>query len=189
MRCLMCESWSWRLLCPKCQAVIAPSPQTFDLGGLRLITFYDYDEIAPLLKAKYRVFGSEIFKVLAEKSFRNFFADLKLDSPAVIAPIDDLAERWFSHTAVLARNCSPPRETAIVRYGSLRAESRVKYAGETLAFRRNHPRKFVFKNFPEKNAIILDDLVTTGSTILEAAAVLEDRGKTALFAIALAKAK
>ena len=74
------------------------------------------------------------------------------------------------------------------RFGVLRALSHEKYAGQTLAFRRAHPRRFVCKPFVQNAAILLDDLSTTGTTLLEAAETIQKSGKSVLFAVTLSKA-
>jgi competence protein ComFC len=186
MRCLLCSKISLSFICRECREAIAVYPRVHTLQNLNAITFYDYDEIAPLTNAKYYPFGSFVLKRLAAKAFKPFFRDLKLDDQAALIPIDDCVGSWYSHSAILARAGAAGMVTP--RFGSLRAKSKTKYAGQTLAFRQSRPRRFIFKDFCEQNAILLDDLITTGTTLLEAAAALEKNGKTALFAIALTHA-
>jgi competence protein ComFC len=187
MRCLLCSRFTLRYVCSECDAAIVVRARAHTLQDLTAITFYDYDDIEPLTKAKYYPFGALILKRLAIKAFKPFFTDLKLDKKAALIPIDDRLGAWYSHSAVLARfgaaGCVKPR------FGVLRARSKEKYAGKTLAFRQSRPRRFAFKPFAEENAVLLDDLITTGTTLLEAAATLEKNGKTPLFAVALTHAE
>ncbi|MDR2639564.1 MAG: ComF family protein [Helicobacteraceae bacterium] len=187
MRCLLCSKASLSIICKECFEAIAVYPRVHTLQNLKAITFYDYDDIAPLTNAKYYPFGSFALKRLAAKAFKPFFGDLKLENQAALIPIDDCVGSWYSHTAILAKAGAAGMVTP--RFGALRAKSQAKYAGQTLAFRLSRPRRFVFKDFREQNAILLDDLITTGTTLLEAAAALEKRGKTALFAVALTHAQ
>jgi competence protein ComFC len=156
------------------------------LDSLKVISFYDFDEIEPLLYAKYHPCGSFALKYLAKKAFAPFFGALELDNPAALLPIDDRAERWFSHTAVLAKYAA--NGCVHARFGRMRAKSAAAYAGKTLAFRHSNPRRFDFKPFDETDVILLDDLMTTGTTLNEARSVVENAGKNALFAVTLAKA-
>ncbi|GHS87894.1 hypothetical protein FACS189487_04930 [Campylobacterota bacterium] len=187
MRCLLCSAFSWRLICKNCEAKIETIPKAHNLQELKVISFYDFDDIEPLLHAKYRPFGSYILKNLALKSFRKFFSALELENPAALVPIDDRISTWYSHTAILAKFGAGGVVRA--RFGVLRARSHDRYAGQTLAFRKSHPRRFVVKSFIEKNAILIDDIMTTGTTLLEAAAALENSGKIVLFAVVLSRAK
>jgi len=67
----------------------------------------------------------------------------------------------------------------------------VKFAGQTKKFREENRRNFKFSNHNFKNIkkpeiIIVDDIVTTGTTILEATRVLRKNKAKVLFAITLA---
>ncbi|MDR2034391.1 MAG: ComF family protein [Helicobacteraceae bacterium] len=186
MRCLLCEKLSWRYICPECDRSIDVRARIHNLRELKAITFYEFGDIEPLIKTKYYPFGSFVLKYLAIKAFKPFFSELKLDESAALVPIDDRLNAWYSHSALLAK--AGAAGMIAPRFGSLRARSKEKYAGQTLAFRKSHPRRFIVKPFPETNAIILDDLITTGTTLLEAAAALEKRDKNPLFAVALARA-
>ncbi|MDR2153278.1 MAG: ComF family protein [Helicobacteraceae bacterium] len=187
MRCLLCAKLSLSFICRECREAIEVNPRLHNLRDLRAITFYDYDDIAPLTNAKYYPFGSFALKQLAIKAFKPFFSELKLDNKAALIPIDDRVGAWYSHSAVLAKFGAAGIVTP--RFGRLRARSKDKYAGQTLAFRQSRPRRFVFKDFEERDAILLDDLITTGTTLLEAGETLEKNGKTALFAVALTRAQ
>ncbi|MDR0747236.1 MAG: ComF family protein [Helicobacteraceae bacterium] len=187
MRCLLCARWSIPLVCGECDRLLAPTPKLHKIKHLDLISFYDYDTIETLLWAKYHAFGSFILQRLAKKAFRPFFSDLKLEREAALIPIDDRPNAFFSHTAILAKYGAGG--FARPYFGCLRANSNVKYAGKTLAFRKKHPRRFICKNFPPEDAILIDDLCTTGTTLLEAEETLEKRGKKTLFAVTLAKAR
>ncbi|MDR3162489.1 MAG: ComF family protein [Helicobacteraceae bacterium] len=186
MRCLLCAKWSISLICGECDRLFAPTPKLHTLKHLNLISFYDYDAIETLLWAKYHAFGSFILQRLAKKAFRPFFCDLKLEKEAALIPVDDRPNAFFSHTAILAKYGAG----GVTRpyFGCLRAKSTVKYAGKTLSFRKKHPRGFMCKKFPLEDAILVDDLCTTGTTLLEAEDALRRRGKKTLFAVTLAKA-
>jgi len=60
------------------------------------------------------------------------------------------------------------------------------YSGKTLQFRLENPRDFVYKGKKEVEVILVDDIVTTGTTLQEAAKVLKQNGVNVLFALTLA---
>ncbi|GHV60166.1 hypothetical protein FACS1894103_4960 [Campylobacterota bacterium] len=187
MRCLLCRKLSFRYVCAACERHIRPAPQIHALQRLKLISFYDYDDIESLTLAKYYPFGSAVLRRLAKRAFLPFIADLELEDGAALIGVDDRLGSYFSHTAVLAKHAAHGSKKA--RFGKLRARSDEKYAGQTLAFRKAHPRKFIYRSFDEPNAILIDDVCTTGTTLIEAAETLEQNGKTVLFAMVLTKAK
>lgn len=188
MRCLSCSGWSFAYLCRHCrQTLLRPQPSHRRLSGdLVVFSFYAYESIEPLLQAKYHPFGTRILRHLAHASLRPFFRDLALQTPAALVAIDDQPGEWFSHSATLARHA----KTRQLPYhpATLHATNRVRYAGKDLAFRKAHPRNFRFRRFEESSAILIDDVITTGSTLQEAATVLQKHQKEVLFAVTLADA-
>ena len=52
-----------------------------------------------------------------------------------------------------------------------------------------HPRKFSYKPFDEKEVILVDDIVTTGTTLTEAAEVLHAQGKKVILCLTLTDAQ
>lgn len=164
-----------------------PAPKKHLIEGrLNVISFFAYDDVEPLIKTKYHPFGTRTLTRLSRRAFQPFFADLALEQPAALLPIDDRPGQWFSHTAALARAAEGGSVQA--RYGKLRATAKLHYAGQSLAFRKNNPRKFAVQPFGETAAVLLDDLMTTGTTLLEAADAIEKTGKSVLFAVVLAAA-
>ena len=63
-------------------------------------------------------------------------------------------------------------ETISPRYGVLRATTQEHYSGKSLSYRESHPRHFTCKPFKEEFVIVVDDIITTGITLLEATEVL-----------------
>ncbi len=74
-------------------------------------------------------------------------------------------------------------------YGSLRAQNYESYSGKSRAYRQANKRDFVFTCKDEIDAILIDDIVTTGSTLQEAHETLKKQGVNVLFALVLADAK
>jgi len=71
-------------------------------------------------------------------------------------------------------------------YSTLHSTSNVKYAGKSLEFRLNNPRKFEYKGKKNIDVVLVDDIVTTGTTLKEAKQVLKRAGVNVLFSVVLA---
>ena len=71
-------------------------------------------------------------------------------------------------------------------YSTLHSKSSVKYAGKSLEFRLSNPRNFEYKGPKEIDVILVDDIVTTGTTLNEAKEVLKKYGVNVLFCLVLA---
>ncbi len=137
-----------------------------------------------LVKAKYNRFGSRVFNVLAKPL--GFFAK-EFKEKAYIIPIDDDFKKGFSHTAILAK--AMHTSTLKPLYSSLIATNKVKYAGKSLEFRLKNPRGFVYKGKKNIDVILVDDIVTTKTTLSEAKDVLKKAGVNVLFSVVLARVK
>ncbi len=100
--------------------------------------------------------------------------------------VDDHARHGYAHTALLARTL---RSSDIKPYfGRLRAGNSDTYSGQSYQYRLLHPRRFTYHPFPEKEVILVDDVMTTGLTLTQAAETLHRHGKTVLFCLTLAHA-
>ena len=101
-------------------------------------------------------------------------------------PIDDHVRHGYAHSAILAHALK-----SIIKplYKSLRAQNNQTYSGQKLAFRQSHKRNFTFTCKDKRDVILIDDIVTTGTTLQEAQNVLEKAGVNVLFALVLADAK
>jgi competence protein ComFC len=188
MRCLVCEKVSWKLLCPGCRAEkLTPALSRRSLPcGLEVLSFYRFEEIDYLLKSKYTPLGSKIYTLLADHAFRPFAENFEYHATIHALGIDDTVAKGYAHTAILARALN----SRIIRpqYGKLLAQNPVQYAGKSLAFRLQNPRNFRYTG-TKTGVILIDDLITTGTTLCEAKAAVERAGGSVLFALTLADAK
>jgi len=130
--------------------------------------------------------GAKIFDILANESFARFAQNFEYDELLSVIPLDDNTDNGYSHTAILAK--AMKSDIFLPLYGSMRAKNKVKYAGQTLEFRQNNPRNFVFKG-SKYPVILLDDIITTGTTLLEAKKAVINAGVEVLFALTLADAR
>ena len=188
MKCMMCENLSPTHICNSCQELfLKPSIYKRRLSnGVEVISFYRYTEIKKLLHTKHTDLGYYIYNILAEQSFKKFADKFEYTDTIISIAIDDHIESGYSHTAILNRALkskylSP--ENSI-----LRAKNRVSYSGKSKEFRLLNLRDFQLKEFQAINVILVDDIITTGSTLSQAIQTLTKRGKTVHFCLTLADA-
>lgn len=188
MRCHLCLALSWQPLCKKClSTILEPTPAKRVLeSGLKVYSFYQYAEIANLLHTKHTYIGAKIFAQLAKNSMLPFLKQFDFPKGAYGVPIDDHVRHGYAHSAVLAHAIK-----SIVKplYGSLRAQNHQTYSGQKLAFRQSHKRNFISTCKEGMDVVLIDDIVTTGTTLQEAEKVLKKEGVNVLFALVLADAK
>jgi len=188
MRCLVCEAFSWKVLCVACAdyfSVLHPSQRTLS-NGFKVNSFFAYDDVAGLLHTKHTPHGARVLDFLARVSFVPFIRKLTLESPLLAVPIDDHVRHGYSHTAILAKALKTPMVKPL--YGALRATNTTSFSGKSLAFRKANPRGFTCKVPKGSVVVLVDDLITSGQTLLEASNVLTKQGITPLFGLTLANA-
>lgn len=188
MRCHLCLGLSWQPLCKTClQTILAPTPAFRVLeSGLKVYSFYNYSDLAPLLHTKHTYIGAKIFAQLGKHTFFEFLKTFELPKGIYAIPIDDHVRHGYSHSAILAK-ATKPFLTPL--YGSLRAQNHESYSGKSRAYRQANKRDFIFTCKDEMDAILIDDIVTTGSTLEEAYATLKKHNVNVLFALVLADAR
>lgn len=189
MRCLSCEKISFFSICKTCQKqLLEPVFNKRELQkDFYVYSFYSYEDIKELLNTKYEFFGDRVFNILAKASFRKFADNFEFDSNITAISIDDHTRHEFSQTAILSKHLKS--KLIKPRYNLLKAQNQVKYAGRDLQFRKNNPREFKYFGQKGLQVILVDDLVTTGTTLLEAKKVLEQNSCEVLFALTLCDAK
>jgi len=144
------------------------------------------DEVKELINSKYEFYGDKVFQIIAKLSFAKFSKNFEYSNPVFSIPIDDHTRHEFSHTAILNKELKTKNITPL--YNILKAQNIVKYAGKDLSFRKNNKRDFFCKDLKNKQVILVDDIVTTGTTMLEAKEILEKNNCEVLFGLCISDA-
>ncbi|VAY88133.1 Possible purine/pyrimidine phosphoribosyltransferase [hydrothermal vent metagenome] len=188
MRCLSCENLSWLLICKNCQNNLL-KPSFYKrrlLDDFFIYSFYNYDEIKEFINSKYQFYGDKIFNILGSIAFQQFANNFEFTQVVTAIPIDDHTRHDFSQSAILAKHLKSKFITPV--YGTLKATNIVKYAGKDLNFRQRNKRNLNYNGKTNLKIILVDDLVTTGLTILESKKALEQYQCEVLFALTLSDA-
>jgi len=181
----LCENSSFSIICKDCREFLKPAVK---LRG-NVVSFYPYEEISELIKYKYSKFGSRVFNLLSNYSFKPFgkYLSGKLDEKIYAIGIDDRVKRGYSHTAILVKNLKSKNIKPL--FSVLHATNDVSYAGKTLSFRLENPRNFIYTGKKGIKAVLVDDVLTTGTTLNEAEEVLKKNGVEVVYKIVLSDLK
>ena len=185
MKCMLCESYAFTHICSTCQTnLLSPSLYKRKLSnGVDIISFYNYEEIKELLFTKHTDIGFYIYNILAQLSFKKFAGEFHTKEKYVSLAVDDTIKSGYSHTAILNHALKTYNINPL--HNKLRAKNSVSYSGKSKMFRQENPRNFQLKKFKSNNIILVDDIITTGQTLTQACAKVEEQGKTISFCLTL----
>ena len=187
MRCLSCHKLSFQTFCKKCRTnLLKPTISKRTCGTLEVYSFYKYQNIEDLLFTKHTPQGFKLYKALAKLSFKPFIKKfIEEDKRKIyIVGVDENVKSGYAHVALLTHEMK--MKNVKVEHAKLMARNNINYSGKTLQFRLENPRDFVYSGEKNIEAILVDDIVTTGTTLMEAASVLKQNGVEVLFALTLA---
>ena len=187
MRCLSCHKLSRSTFCQKCQErLLKPTVTKRTINGLDVYSFFKYQHIQDLLLTKHTPQGFNIYRALAKLSFGPFIENFMEKDPREIyvVGIDENVKSGYSHVALLTHEMS--HKNVKVLHGRLMAQNHVNYSGKKLQYRLENPRDFIYSGLKDIEVILIDDIITTGTTLKEAKQVLENHGVNVLFALTLA---
>ncbi|PSM51549.1 putative ComF family competence protein [Campylobacter blaseri] len=188
MRCLNCGVFSLSFICKNCKNILLEHTlQKRNINGLNVYSFYNYSEIKTLIHSKHHLHGLFAYKELANLSFKKFAKRYKFDTRVLAVPIDDNIDNGYSHTAILA-NSLKSKDIA-PKFNIIKASSSIKYSGQSLEFRLKNRRNFKLLKSIKNPIILVDDIITTGTTLNEAHEVCKKAKIEVLFALVLANAK
>ncbi|KAA6225384.1 ComF family protein [Campylobacter sp. LR291e] len=190
MRCVNCHNFSLLVFCDKCLEELGE----FSLGvrkleeNFKVYSFYKYDEIKHLIFSKHHFYGYFVFNMLAKLSFGKFKDFFNPNEKINAIALDDRVEdSLYSHCAILAKHLKSA--SIKPKFRVLQAQNFVKYSGKSVSFRKQNKRKYKLLKDIKHPVILVDDVITTGCSLLEAKKFLEKKGKCVLFALVLADAK
>lgn len=183
MKCLACGRWG-KILCPMCLPPLSLGTRLVD--EMSVHSFYALSEIELLLHYKYTPIGSRIFSLLALRASEFFCKEFGGLQGLKAVGIDDGVKKGYSHTGVILHSFKRCGITPI--YGELRARNQVSYAGKSLEYRKQNPKNFSTK-LKDERLILFDDVITTGTSLKEAKALLQSLGNQTLFALTLCDAR
>ena len=165
--------------------------------------YYGYSEIRELILSKHHEYGAAVLARIASLSLAKFPLHLQREISTNpqnyemfktngifkfnAVPLDDDARSGYSHTAILARALKS--ELVEPKFHCLRAQNRVKYTGQSLEFRLKHKRNFKILTPPKFPVILVDDIITSGLSMLQARESLIDSGFMPVCGLVLANAK
>lgn len=185
MKCLLCDKLSIIHICKVCQELfLTPSIYKRKIQNIEVISFYKYKDIKNLLHTKHTDLGFYIYKILAENSFKKFALNFNYQNTIVSIGVDDKITSGYSHTAIL--NKALRSKTIKPFYNKLRAKNTASYSGKSKEFRLLNPRNFQMNTFKENDVILVDDIITTGSTLTQAINTMKSNKKEVLFCLTLA---
>lgn len=188
MKCLICEKFSIKIICKFCNSTLKIYPKKrIGYDDFVIYSFFDYQNIEFLLKSKYSLIGSRIYKILANKAYLYFKSEVNSDFSEVYGiGIDDKVTKFYSHSGIIVnefRNIFKPL------FGALIANNEIHYAGKSLSYRQNNKKGFSYKSKKNINAILIDDIITSGLSMKEAREELLNHNVNALFGLVLSDAR
>lgn len=185
MRCITCQSFSFKIICEECQEkLLIPSFYKRELTkDFFVYSFYKFDEVKELINTKYELYGDKVYSILSSLSLGKFAQNFTFKNEIYAIGIDDHTRHEFSHTAILAKSLNS--KYIVPKFNLLKSQNKVKYAGRDLNFRKKNKRDFIYNGKQNIKVILVDDLITTGSTILEAKEILEQNNCEVLFALTI----
>lgn len=187
MKCILCERFSWHIICKDCQNIFVPQLTKRELDDEFIVySFFAYNDIAPILHAKHHPHGAYLYDFLGKCAFEAFFKKFEFHNLSIV-PIDDNPKKSYSHTAVLAHAIK--QKDFKIHYNCLRATNNISYSGKSLSYRKQNKRGFTCKGKGFQDVVLIDDIVTTGTTLNEAVKVMKKMKINPRFALTLADAK
>lgn len=187
MRCYTCSRLSFMIICDTCKKqLLGTTMGTRTLGTLDVISFYKYSAVESLLLTKHKPEGYRIYKALANVTVKPFMKEFieNIDDTVYVIGVDEYVKSGYAHVALLTH--AMKTKYSIPLHSTLMARNRVNYSGKSLQYRLENPRDFHYTGRANINAILVDDIVTTGITLQEAQKVLLSHGVNVLFALTLA---
>jgi len=190
MRCLSCHHLSIKVICQSCSdRLLVPTVTKRKIGTMEVISLFKYKNIEQFLLTKHTPIGYRVYKNFGQHFMAPFLDSFTkgIDEDTAVIAIDEHVRSGYSHTALLGHYVQNSHTK--VQHSKLIAQNRVNYAGKSLQYRLENPRGFIYTGPKNIQAILIDDIITTGVTLQEAQIELMSHGVDVLFALTLADAR
>jgi competence protein ComFC len=182
---MLCENLSLTHICKSCQErFLQPKIYKRKILNTEVISFYKYDEIKDLLHTKHTDLGYYIYNILAQNSFEKFAQMFSYPEILYSVAVDDSIKSGYSHTAILNKNLQSSSIKPL--HNKLRAQNSINYSGKSREYRLNNPRNFALDSFDAQKLIVVDDIITTGSTLSQAINTIKSHKKDVVLCLTLA---
>lgn len=197
MYCATCQKLSFHIICKNCLQNLWFVDSKRELNnGLKVFSSFALSELHSLVLSKNNAIGSRVLGRLGCFGVAKFFEsnnELLLNNESVKKSCCVLCVRnkrigAYSHSAILAK-CFK-KYGFKVKYSALIAQNEVRFSTLSKAERLQEKRNFTLKINKKYNFIIIvDDIITTGQTLLEASETIKKDSKIPLFAWTLCDAR
>ena len=173
-------------LCNECQKKLIPKEIHFEVDGVKGISIYEYDEnIKSLLFQLKGCFDIELAEVFLNR-YKGLIKARYLDYVMIPAPSDDESdeERGFNHVIEIFK----PTKLPIVR--AIRKKQKHKQSDQDYRNRLEVKKYLCFNetiNITNKKILIVDDVMTTGSTIRAMISLLKEHNPKKIAVVVMSK--
>ena len=184
MYCVICQALSLQIICKTCLENLWHIESKRELlNGLKVFSSFALSELKYLVYSKNNIIGSRVLTRLGKYGVQKFFEchqEILTIHTAVIC-IRNRTIGAYSHSAILA-HCFKKYGFRVF-YNALITYNDIRFSTLTKTQRQETSRNFKFTLHKQFSFIILvDDIITTGETLLEASQVIMQHNRTPLFA-------
>lgn len=191
-RCAACDALSSSTFCDACPRPASPPPPRL-LGGVPLITLGRY--VPPLADAivRFKYEGRAELAAGLARLLAHELAELALPEQTAFVPVPlhprRLATRGYNQAALIARELGRARGLPCEPRLLQRTRDTEHQVGKGRTARlTNASGAFALRKAGPRHAVLVDDVVTTGATVLSCAETLALGGITVVAVAALAEA-
>lgn len=178
IRCLYCGEPAKRV-CANCAGLVGASPRLVIRRDLIGFAADEYSEAAKLILRSYKELGESSLASLLAARMRPLLASFP-SIPSLLVPIpsnrESLLERGFNPAELLARELSASVPGLTWRNLLTRKRKTLDQSKLAPAARASNQLGSMVAPAGNLNVLLIDDVVTTGATLLEAASTLQMAG-------------
>lgn len=170
-------------LCPKCRKAMKYHHQITMINGLRVETFYEYDSLFKDLLLQYKECGDEALKDVFIYGIRDYIRLKYHGYHIVYAPSTKrkIEQRGFDHLRGIFEGLK------LKEAKGLRIKEELEQTGKNRKERMKMIDNYSYQGEAFKRFLIVDDVVTTGSTLMGIHRVLKDYGEVRAIVLASVK--